>query len=619
MALPPNFLDDIRARISVSDVVGRKVKLTRKGKEFTGLSPFKNEKTPSFTVNDHKGFYHCFATGEHGDIFTFLIKTEGLSFIEAVEQLASQAGMEVPKATPEQQAREKKKANLYDATETACRYYQRALRSPEGHQALAYLRDRGLSDQTIARFRLGYAPQNGDALMKAAEAEGVEMEQMLGAGIFRKSNDNRAPYAFFRDRIIFPIADRRNRIIAYGGRFMGDAKAAGVGKYINSPDTPLFDKGRTLYNHAEARQATHDGQTLIVAEGYMDVIALAQAGFEASVAPLGTAVTPEQIQELWKMHNLPHMSLDGDEAGQKAAGRAAERAMPLLQPGKSLSFIFMPEGEDPDSLILAGGSKAFQETVEAAQPLDEFIWRRELAQSPAQTPEQKADLERRVMALAEEIPDETVKKHYKSGFSQRLWQAFRSQPAKKSARGNYTKNRGFNQSSAPHARTPLGRRLRQEANELSRRQQQIVLATMTNHPTLFDRYEESLDRFQFDADLDKLRAGLQKINSFEEVLDVAIVKTHLIEDGMQAQLDLVLTEQVYSLARQARTDAEEQDARHLLDHMLLIRTQDEITNELSRRNRAGSNEPSTEEENRLFAMRDDLDQVHFRIGEDGEE
>ncbi|MTI10289.1 DNA primase [Curvivirga aplysinae] len=619
MALPPNFLDNIRDRISVSDVVGRKVKLTRKGHEFVGLSPFKNEKTPSFTVNDQKGFYHCFATGEHGDIFTFLMKTEGLQFMEAVEQLASQAGIEVPKATPEQQAKEKRKASLYDATETACRYYQRMLRSSEGRAALAYLKERGLSDQTIARFRLGYAPSNGEGLRSAAIGDEVEMEQLLGAGLFRKSTRGGDPYAFFRDRIIFPIADRRNRVIAFGGRFMGDAKAAGVGKYINSPDTPLFDKGRTLYNHAEARQACHDGQTLIVAEGYMDVIALAQAGFEAGVAPLGTAVTPEQIQELWKMHNLPHMSLDGDEAGQKAAGRAADRAMPILQPGKSLSFVFMPEGEDPDSLILSSGPKAFQETIDSAMPLDAFLWNREYALAPTQTPEQKADLERRVFELADQIPDETVKKHYRSAFSQRMWEAFRGQKQKKSASSRFKDNRGTIHGNAPHARTPLGRRLRQEANELSRRQQQIVLATMINHPTLFDLYEETLDRFQFDQDLDKLRAGLQKINSFVEVLDAKTVKAHLIEDGMQALLDLVLTDQVYSLARQARTDAEEQDARLLLDHMLKIRQQDEIVGELGRRNRAGLNEPSTEEETRIFAMRNDLDHGEYLIGEDGED
>ncbi|MDX1737992.1 MAG: hypothetical protein R3261_07125, partial [Alphaproteobacteria bacterium] len=325
-----------------------------------------------------------------------------------------------------------------------------------------------------------------------------------------------------------------------------------------------------------------------------------------------------QIEELWRMHPLPHMSLDGDEAGQKAAARAAERAIPILKPGKSFSFVFMPEGEDPDSLILAGGPKVFQAALDSAMPLDEFIWQQELKKSPFKTPEQKADLERRLMELVEEIPDETVKKHYRSGFNNRLWQAIKQASSKKSTPYFRPAQKRFNQSSAPHAYSPLGQSLRQETAGLSRRQQQIVLATLINHPALIDHFEERLDYFTFDTDLDKLREGLQKIISYVEVLDADIVQTHLVNDGMQTLLDLVLTEQVYSLAKQARKDAEEQDARVLLDHMLKIRAQEELAGELGRRNHVVGDDISTKE-TRIFAMRKDLDQVDFQIGEDGEE
>lgn len=610
MAFPPGFLDEIRARVSLVDVVGRRVQLRQKSRgDFWGLSPFTTEKTPSFHVREDQGFYHCFATGEHGDIFSFVMKTEGLGFPEAVEQMAGLAGLEVPKASPEQQAKEKKRRSLYEVTEGACLFFQKMLRTPAGRPALDYLHDRGLTDETIARFRIGFAPQEGGALWQALKDDGFEMEMLEEAGLYRKGRDGRPPYAFFRDRIMFPIADRRNRVVAFGGRFMGDAKAVGVGKYINSPEGPLFDKGRTLYNHAQARQAVHDGQPLIVAEGYMDVIALAQAGLEGGIAPLGTAMTETQIAEAWRMTAQPYLCFDGDEAGQRAASKAADRGLPELKPGKTLGFVFLPEGEDPDSLVQRQGAAAMRELLSAAQSLSDFLWTRELAVAPATTPEMRADLESRLFALANEIADETVQKHYRRDFSNRLWEYFRTKPksGRKAGRG-----RRGGWEPVPE---PRGKALRGQIRELSKRQQQIALAALINHPLLIEDFFEALDRFRFDGDLDKIRRELQKVSASGATLDVEVVKTHFSDLGADALLTAVLNRQVYQLARQAGPEATDAEARAVLDHLLLIQTQGHIVDALRSWEKTGADGYTPEEEARVFAIRQSYDEGESLLGD----
>ncbi|WP_259782137.1 DNA primase [Aestuariispira ectoiniformans] len=621
MAFPPGFLDEIKARVSLVDVVGRSVQLRQKSRgDFWGLSPFNTEKTPSFHVREDQGFYHCFASGEHGDLFTFLMKTEGLSFPEAVEQMAELAGLEVPKATPEQAAREKKRHSLYEVTEAACRYYQKALRRPEGREALDYLKSRGLSDETIAEFRLGYSPNEGSGLWQAMKDEGIDMDLLVEAGIYRRSKDGRPPYAFFRDRVMFPIADKRGRVIAFGGRFMGDAKAAGIGKYINSPDTPLFDKGRTLYNHAQARKAVYDGQPLIVAEGYMDVIALSQAGWAGGVAPLGTAMTEVQIAELWKMDSLPYVCFDGDAAGRMAASRASDRALPQLQPGKSLRLLFMPEGEDPDSLIQAKGPSAIQPFLDAAQPLDQFLWQRELAVAEPTTPEMRADLERRLFSLADGIEDETVKKHYRRGFSDKLWNHLRAMNRAANGKGRFGRTYGGAKGKWQEAE-PRGEVLKgQVVKELSRRTQQIVLAALINHPGVIDQFFETLDRIHFDADLDKICRELQKISSSGETLDVEVVTTHFSSRGDDALLRSVLSRQVYDLARQAGPQSTDAEASDLLEHLLMLQTQDHIADELRRRDMSGAERLTPEErEARVLAFRRNFDEGEHRLSEGDDE
>ena len=350
VSYPPGFLEDLKSRISVSDVVSRKVKLTRRGREYVGLSPFNSEKTPSFTVNDVKGFFHCFSSGEHGDIFSFLIKTEGLSFPEAVETVAEIAGVDVPKASPEQVKQAKHSKSLLEAVALAAHFFENQLSMPAGKKALDYLLDRGLKHETIKRFRLGYAPADRMSVLAFLRREGISDELAVEAGLARRGDDG-SIYGYFKDRVIFTIADVQGRAIGFGARALGEEQP----KYLNSPDNPLFHKGETLYGLDLAREHAHKSGEMIVVEGYMDVIALSEAGFANVVAPLGTAVTEGQIKRLWRIVAAPTLCLDGDVAGQKAARRAALRAVPILEPGRTLKFVLLDRGRDPDDLVRQEG------------------------------------------------------------------------------------------------------------------------------------------------------------------------------------------------------------------------------------------------------------------------
>ncbi|MBL8644035.1 MAG: DNA primase, partial [Rhodospirillaceae bacterium] len=375
MNFPPEFLDEIRNRLSVSGVVGRRVKLTRKGREYVGLSPFSNEKTPSFTVNDEKGFYHCFSTNEHGDIFTFLMKTQNLSFPEAVERLAEEAGLDMPRQDPREAQVIERAVKLREAVEAACMFFQAALQKPEGKRALEYLHGRGLGDEIIQRYRLGYAP-SGNALKAELKRRGFAEDVLLEVRLINEGKEGRESFDFFRERVMFPIFDAKGRPVAFGGRIMGD----GEPKYLNSPETPLFHKGGLLYGLALARPAVIEKNQIVVCEGYMDVIAMAQGGFPNAVAPLGTALTETQLEMLWKLVPEPIMCFDGDKAGQRAAARSAALALPKLQPGKSLQFALLPSGQDPDDLIRRSGPTAMAQVLAAAVPLSEIVWRQVLGE-----------------------------------------------------------------------------------------------------------------------------------------------------------------------------------------------------------------------------------------------
>ena len=425
MRFPPSFLDEIRARLPVSEVVRRRVALKKAGREWKGLSPFNQEKTPSFTVNDQKGFYHCFSSGKHGDQFGFIMETEGLTFPEAVEKLAGIAGVPMPVVSPDMEKKEAHRRSLHDVMELAAKFFEESLQARIGARARGYLNDRGLTPEIQSRFRMGYAPAERFALKEYLGGKGVSVEDMIETGLLIHGEDIPVPYDRFRERVMFPIADFRNRIVGFGGRALSpDAQA----KYLNSPETVLFHKGSLLYNGANARAATQKSQPLIVVEGYVDAIAMAVAGFEGAVAPLGTALTEDQLGLCWRMVDEPILCFDGDNAGKRAAYRAVELALPFLAPGKSLRFASLPEGKDPDDLIRTSGAEAMQEVLNGARPLSEMLWLREIENARLDTPEQRAALEKRVGELLSLIKDETVRRYYRDDFRTRLSRLFAPDP-----------------------------------------------------------------------------------------------------------------------------------------------------------------------------------------------
>ena len=504
MAFPPGFLEELRARLSLSDVVGRKVSLKRRsGSEYAGLCPFHNEKTPSFTVNDKKGFYHCFGCGEHGDAVGFVMKTEGLSFPESVEKLAREVGLPVPRATPAERERADRAATLQQVVEAAARWFQKQLRLPVGRQGLDYLRGRGLEDATIDDFRLGFAPDTRDGLLAALKREGVPIDKIVEAGLVIQPDDgHREPYDRFRGRVIFPISDRRGRVIAFGGRVIG----AGEPKYLNSPETPLFHKGANLYCLDRARLAATKDQPVIVAEGYMDVIALHGAGFTGAVAPLGTALTEGQLGELWKLADEPYLCFDGDNAGRRAAARAAERALPLLRAGKSLRFLVLPAGEDPDSLIRVRGADAIRRVLDLARPLSDVVWDMETDGKIADTPERRASLQRAVEQRVAEIADPVVRDYYRTEMRSRLNRLRRPEGAAWRP-GERRPFRGPGPDPAPFAAGSAARRSGPDLE--GSRQERALLGILIERPALLHVLAEDLAALPIASpELARLRSGL---------------------------------------------------------------------------------------------------------------
>ena len=518
MRFPPQFLDELRARLPVSEVVGRRVKLRKAGREWKGLSPFNKEKTPSFFVNDQKMAWFDFSSGKNGSIFDFVMMTEGLSFPEAVERLAAQAGMALPKVSPEEEARDEWKKTLNEVVELAAKFYEATLASRAGAKARGYLADRGLDPATQLRFRLGYAPPDRFALKEHLGKEGVSSEDMVEAGLLVAGDDIPVPYDRFRDRVMFPITDLRGRVIAFGGRALEkDAQA----KYLNSPETPLFHKGATLYNIAAARAAAHKGAAVIAVEGYIDVIAMVGAGFEATVAPLGTALTAEQLVLLWKMADEPTLCFDGDAAGRRAAYRAVDLALPLIKPGKSLKFASLPEGHDPDDLVRAGGRDAINEVIGGARPLAHVLWMRETETGGFDTPERRAAFEARLVGITAAIGDDTVRKYYRREFGDRLRRLFEiDEPAtmrpkrgrgeararwlRSAGRGRGTPDRGrpparlvggepYVVASAQLASSPVHRGHR-AAIPL---REALILQAVVNHPWLLHEHLEELAEVEF--------------------------------------------------------------------------------------------------------------------------
>ncbi len=433
MKFSDSFLDEIRGRLPVSQVVSRRVPLKRAGREWKGLSPFNQEKTPSFTVNDQKGFYHCFSSGKHGDIFGFVMETEGLSFPEAVERLAGDAGLPMPKPDPQYERAAKERLGLFEALEAAVAYFESELKGRDGREASSYAGQRGLTPDTLREFRIGFAPNAKDALKGVLIKRGFSEAQLLEAGLLIKPDDGRSSYDRFRHRLTIPIADARGRVIAFGARALDKATEP---KYLNSPETRLFDKGSMVFNFGRAREHAFDKSELIVVEGYMDVIALYQAGFKHTVATLGTAFTERQMEQLWLLAPEPTICFDGDRAGEAAAARAIDRMLPVLREGHSFRFAFLPEGADPDDLVRSQGPSAFAQCLAEARPLIDVLWRRECASQSLDTPERRAALEERLERLLTTIANTRVREHYRRDIKNRLWLLWRDEGRRVTPRGN---------------------------------------------------------------------------------------------------------------------------------------------------------------------------------------
>src|SRR5579871_6185230 len=533
----PHLLDEILRRTDLVQLVGRKVKLARKGRVFWGCCPFHREKTPSFKVENERRNYKCFGCGAGGDAFRWLMETEGLSFPEAIERLAQEAGVELPKWTPEQEAQEEQRKSLYDVLEAAAAFYEDQLLGAAGRTAREYLKSRGLDGAAAKRFRLGYAP-GGSPLIEHLKTRNVTQDQIIAAGLARPSEDGRPLRDFFFDRVMFPISDLRGRIVAFGARALDpEAKP----KYINTGETSLFSKGQLLYNFSSARGAAIKAQSIVVAEGYMDVIALVLAGFGHAVAPLGTALTEDQLRLLWRSAPEPIMAFDGDEAGVRAAHRAARLALPHLRPGMSLRFAFLPPGEDPDSLIRRSGAAAMKAVLDGAEALAAVLWRMETEGRDFGTPERRAGLERALADLTREINDPKIAEYYRRDFDQRIFEAFKRRPfVPKRAEGRPSRwppnggrsQRPFGDSAvSPAVKASLIGRA--QTGGARRLKEEEIAGLLLEEPNLAARQGEILASLAFqDRSLDTFRREILNLAASGFILESRAVENHLVRKGM---------------------------------------------------------------------------------------
>jgi DNA primase len=512
MAVSPEFIEDLRQRVPLSDVIGRRVKLVRKGRRHTGLCPFHSEKTPSFSVVDDDGFYHCFGCGVHGDAISFLRETDGLDFLEAVERLAEMAGVAVPRSAPQDTKKMAQRKAALDILEVTTRFFQDALKHDDGRDAARYVQNRGLPDQIISTYRLGYAPRNG--LRAALSANGFHEDDMLAAGVIRRSDRDGSLFDYFRDRVMFPIENRQGKVIAFGARALGDAQP----KYLNSGDGPTFAKKAVLYGWVQAREALRRNLPLVVAEGYMDVIAIHQSGVAAAVAPLGTALTEEQIGLLWKLHDEPILCFDGDGAGQRAQMRALERILPLLTPGKSARLAVLPAGKDPDDLLREAGSEGFSKVLATARSLVDSLWDGIAAQHDVRQPEARAQFWQEVRNRVRLIAHNQVRSAYGDEIETRI---------------SAMRNAGRQQGGMMQMRRAAVRR--PSTGMINRHR--AILALLLAHPELIaSAYEQLLSSESGDAGLESLKKAMIDAVIGDPDLDVEALTYHLNGSGMSEQL-----------------------------------------------------------------------------------
>ena len=513
------FLDELRSRISIADIVGQKVKLVKRGREYTGLCPFHQEKTPSFTINESKGFYHCFGCGAHGDIVRFLMDSEGLPFIEAVKKLADKAGLTMPAFSKESAEQSQKRKSLYEIMGLAADFFEKNLRMPIGARGLEYFKQkRGLSDEIIKKFRLGYAPNN-NGLKALLTSKGVSEDDMAQLGLIAVPEDkNRASHDFFRDRVMIPIMDKQGNVIAFGGRILDNSQP----KYLNSPETPIFNKRRILYNMTYAREPAYAAKRMVICEGYMDVIALDSFGFNYAVAPLGTALTEEQILEAWKVCNTPTLCFDGDGAGIKAAIRSVDRVLPILRAGYSVNYIFLKEKKDPDELLHTLGPAVFEKYLQGAKPLVDILWHKCKMNKDTDTPEQKALIEKETIEEVNKIKDTQIRNYYMQEMKRRIYETF--------GRGAMqNKNKSTNDQTTGFGRKKAGGKAAQDYHlvkkpPLTDLDLRNIVAAMLLYPQLISKYEERLTAFEINrSPMARVLNDIIEINQSDEPLDSEIL------------------------------------------------------------------------------------------------
>lgn len=537
MRFPPSFIDELKARLPVSEVVGKRVKLRKAGREWKGLSPFQQEKTPSFTVNDQKQFYHDFSTGKHGNIFDFIMETEGVSFPEAVERLASLAGLPLPRTSREEEHREERQKSLHDVMELATKYFEQNLASNIGAQARGYLSDRAIVPSTILEFRLGYAPASRFGLKEYLGSKGVSVADMIETGLLIAGEDIPVPYDRFRDRVIIPIHDQRGRVIGFGGRALkGDVQP----KYLNSPETSIFHKGAVVFNFHRAREPAHKAGSVVAVEGYMDAIAIYQAGIRGVVATMGTAFTEEQITALWRLSAEPVICFDADRAGLAAAHRSIDRILPLLAVGRSFRFAFMVGEKDPDDLIRERGVEAFKDVLVGSKPVWDVLWARETEGVNVKSPDAQASLEKKLIALIHTIRDSSVQTAYvrtcRLQLAELFWRAVRGDKAKPKTTTRSGRKARNEPNQFVSKELVVSKELRSELDDREHGLQKVVLGMLVHYPEFLDDKQDTVLRLKFVDKLDRFCTALYKLLVIEKALSVQQIYGHL-EDSFYNVLE----------------------------------------------------------------------------------
>jgi DNA primase len=590
MALPASFLDELRARTPLAGVVGRRVKLARSGRQMKGCCPFHQEKTPSFYV--YEDGYHCFGCGAHGDAISFVMQSEGAGFMEAVERLAAEAGIEVPKPSPEAAEAERKRHDLNSVLEAAQAGYHRRLFLPEGRHALAYLLGRGLTEQTIRRFGLGWSGEGRGTLLADLGRDGITEEQLVDSGLMRRDDETGRAFDLFFNRVMFPIRDRRGRAISFGGRTLGD----GQPKYVNGPETALFSKRRTLYALDLAREAVRGGASLVVVEGYMDVIALAQAGMGGAVAPLGTALTEEQLEELWRLAPAPILCFDGDAAGSRAAARAAELALPLLAPDRTLKLAKLPAGEDPDTLVRRQGADGIRTVLDAATPLADALYDLLREASGDATPEQRAAFLTRLDQAAGRISDKALAGEYREALRGRFYAARR--------RGGGARFGG--PATAPLRAAP---RPQPASGIVATERARILTAILLRHPAIWHDVEHAYAGLDLPRPFDTLRTALRDWIETADVLDSQALMSHLTLSGLNAEADQALATVPVPLPACAALAAMPAEAEAGWWHIFGFLNVQRLGEEVALAEAACAQDLTQQSQNRLVALKAALNKV----------